>query len=197
MMQRLVSQRVPFLPITVALGRPSTPFEALLDTGLEGDPIVPETPTRGPIGIRGCLAFGMAEGSEILRPIDDGTAIVGPLGAFPVVVVPLGDECPIGVRFASGFLVTPDHGRQPVVDPQAVSPSPPRAKFRPNGHGLNPRLPAHAGRRSGMGTAPARFSGSRSAPVTIVILAPQVRPAVAHASPAPRFRTVGRPRPAR
>lgn len=117
MTERLVSRRVPYLPITVELGRPSRRLEALLDTDFEGDLVIPETVALGPIEVRGSRVFQMADGTEITRRIYDGNVIVGQLGAFPVVVVPLGDECFMGLRLARRFAITLDHGREIVVEP--------------------------------------------------------------------------------
>ena len=117
MTPRLVSERSPYVPITVSLRQRASSFEALLDTGFEGDLMVPAAfaANVGPPDL--LRLFVLADGSETMGGIYFGAVDLGPLGTLAVQIGALGDECMIGLRIAHRFRVTLDHGRQIVFEP--------------------------------------------------------------------------------
>ena len=113
----MVIPRVPYIPVAVAFGGRTEHIEALLDTGFEGDLVVPERYARQASEPDGGQVLRLADGTEIVRPIFRGSITVGQLGTFPGLVVALGDECLMGLRLANRFAITLDHGRRIVVEP--------------------------------------------------------------------------------
>jgi hypothetical protein len=101
----------------VRFGRTGANFEALLDTGFDGDVVVPErlVADAGSAGAAG--QFQLADGTRIIRPTYNGTVAVGQLGVYPARVVALGGECMIGMRRANRFSITLDHGQRVIVEP--------------------------------------------------------------------------------
>jgi predicted aspartyl protease len=92
-------------------------MEALIDTGYEGDIMIPPelvpigTPTVG--GIRGVLA----DGSEARAPLHRGAVTLEGLGTLSVLVAALGDEPLVGLGILSNFSVWFDHGRRVIIEP--------------------------------------------------------------------------------
>lgn len=117
MTERLVSSRVPYIPVTVTFGGRTERIDALLDTGFEGDLVVPEFLALQADDPDGEQVLQLADGSRIVRSFYRGSITVGQLGAFPGLVVALGEECLMGLRLASRFAVTLDHGRRVIVEP--------------------------------------------------------------------------------
>ena len=117
MNQRLLSSRFPYVPLTLIIDQVATHIEALLDTGFDGDIIVP----RHFSAIAGAPAhyirLTLADGSTVVRPVFPGTVELGPLGTFPVEVASLGDEYLIGRKLTDRFTVILDHGRQLFIEP--------------------------------------------------------------------------------
>jgi predicted aspartyl protease len=115
--RRLVSQRFPYFPIRVDLGRHVGDFEALLDTGFDGEVVIPESFAHGLGRPDQFRRFLLADGSESYGRVYRGTVTIGPFDSFPVEMVALGDECLVGARLASRFLITLDHGQRVIIEP--------------------------------------------------------------------------------
>lgn len=117
MNSRLVNDRFPYVPIIVTVDASSMRFDALLDTGFDGDLVAPRS-VEAIAGIpNGIGEFSLADGSEVRCPIYFGTVEIGALGTFPVEIAALGDECLMGRGLSDRFSITLDHGRQIVVEP--------------------------------------------------------------------------------
>lgn len=92
-------------------------FDALLDTGFDGDLVVPRS-FEAVAGIpNGIGEFFLADGSAVRCPVYLGSVEIGALGAFPVEIAALADECLMGRGLSDRFTVTLDHGRRIVVEP--------------------------------------------------------------------------------
>lgn len=116
---RVVSRRPPYVPITLTIrGQPgSVEVEALIDTGFDGEVIVPAAlilATTPPIGQSG---WRLADGSQISTPAYTGVLQIGGMRVAPIAVTALGDEPIIGRAVTRRFTVTFDHDRQVVVEP--------------------------------------------------------------------------------
>lgn len=117
MTPRLVSQRSPFIPIDGLFADKRAHYEALLDTGFDGDVVVPEhfaVDLGPPNEFR---VFRLADNTQTVCEVFFGQVELGPLGVFPVKLVALGNECLVGLRLAHRFAVLLDHGRQVVIEP--------------------------------------------------------------------------------
>ena len=114
---RLISARFPYIPMTVTINQVSTSSHVLLDTGFDGDVIVPRHLAATAGAPNSYEQLILADGSAVYRPLFLGTADLGPLGTFPVEVVALGAEYLMGRGLADRFRIVLDHGRQIIVEP--------------------------------------------------------------------------------
>jgi predicted aspartyl protease len=113
---RLVSANPPYLPILVQIRQTSRRLEALLDTGFDGDLVVPVA-MRASLGRPDHFGrFRLADGPRALADAYAGEVNFGPLGSFPAEIVALGDECLMGRGLADRFSILLDHGRQIIVE---------------------------------------------------------------------------------
>ncbi len=115
-MDRVVSARYPYVPVQLVVDQQVIEVEAFLDTGFDGDIVIP----RGLIS-RGArptsyLYWTLADNSIVQAPAYPGTAAIGQLGSFPVLVTMLGDEPIVGRRVTDRFRVTLDRGRRLVIE---------------------------------------------------------------------------------
>lgn len=117
MSERLISDRFPYIPMVLSFGQKRGSVEALLDTGFEGDVIIPESFALDAGPSDGVRVFRLADGSRINRAAFGGTVSIGGFSTIQVLVVALGDECLMGVRLASRFSITLDHGRRLLIEP--------------------------------------------------------------------------------
>ena len=113
---RLISERFPYLLISFEVRQREASVEALLDTGFDGDLLVPadliadgETPD-------GYLNWTLADGSVVRAPVYFGTVRVGEMAPIAVSVTALGEETLLGVGVASHFSIVLDHGRRVIVE---------------------------------------------------------------------------------
>lgn len=117
MIQRLASLRPPYVPITVTVRQATRRYTALLDTGFDGDIIVPRSFASVAGTPNGYAAFILADGSSGQTEIFLGSVDLDPLGTFPADVLALGDECLMGRGLADRFKIILDHGRELVIEP--------------------------------------------------------------------------------
>jgi predicted aspartyl protease len=116
MMERVVSAHFPYLPIRLAIRGQTIALEAFLDTGFDGDIVIPPGLVPSGAAPDHYLLWILADGSPVQAPAYLGAVQVGPLGAFPVAVTVLGGEPIVGRRLTDRFRVILDHGRQLVVE---------------------------------------------------------------------------------
>jgi hypothetical protein len=91
-------------------------FEALLDTGFDGDIAVP----GAVFGFGEAASFErwvLADGSIIHAPFVAGTANFGPFGPMLVAISVFGARALIGRGVADRFSVHLDHGTRIIVEP--------------------------------------------------------------------------------
>lgn len=115
MINLLINPLFPSLPVTVwALGGP---FEgmALLDTGFEGDIIIPAHLGTGLSGSGQDLV--LADGSMIEAPIRGGFVQFGNLESVPAEVIYMGKDFIIGMGVLRRYEVILDHGQRVIVNP--------------------------------------------------------------------------------
>lgn len=114
---RLVSERFPYISLRLTLGSYTRQLDALVDTGFDGDVIVPiDFPTRGLRPFQFLEAF-LADRSQISVPTFAGVAQVGSVEIAPVLVLTLGDVAIVGTNVIKRFTVTLDHGQRVIVEP--------------------------------------------------------------------------------
>jgi predicted aspartyl protease len=115
------SEHFPYLPVTVLINKHLQTFEALLDTGFEGDIIIPED----------SLASGQTPDSYIRFTLADPTATVlapsflgkvevaqlGDAGSSPAIISVMGTEPIIGRNLARRFHISLAYGKRVTIHP--------------------------------------------------------------------------------
>lgn len=112
----VVSARFPYLPLHLEVRHRVADVEALLDTGFDGDVIVPSHLVTNGQAPNGHLRWELADGSRVLAPYYLGMVRIGTLGPYPVVVTALGDEPMVGRKLIERFTVILDHGQRLIVE---------------------------------------------------------------------------------
>jgi predicted aspartyl protease len=112
----VTSERFPYLPIRLSVDQQVIDVEALVDTGFNGDLVMP-LDLIGGVTPSSHLYWALADGSPVRAPVYRGAVQLGSLGTFPILVTALGDEPIIGRGLTDRFRVILDHGRRLIVEP--------------------------------------------------------------------------------
>ena len=116
----LVSSRFPYIPLQVKITQQQEvvlDIEALVDTGFDGDLIIPRTIVAPGLRPDTHLTWRLADGFDI-----DVTAYLGEVelpgleGIHPVLISVLGEEPIVGRGVTDHFALILDHGLQVVVE---------------------------------------------------------------------------------
>lgn len=113
----LVSVRFPYLPLTIRVQSFTTTVFALVDTGFDGEIVLPLALRPANIVPDGHFTWTLADGTTVRTPTYDGTAQLGRFGPLAVAISTLGDEPLVGRRVTNRFAVTLDHGQRVIVAP--------------------------------------------------------------------------------
>jgi predicted aspartyl protease len=116
-LDRVESDRFPYLPLTLTVANRTVRVEALLDTGFDGDVVVPPqliTDGEPPDEHR---SWSLADGSVIVAPLYYGALQVGSLDPVPADIVAIGDEPLVGRGISDRYGVNLDHGQRLIVEP--------------------------------------------------------------------------------
>lgn len=116
----VISTRFPYLLITIAIRKREETVEALLDTGFDGDIIIPPGLITNGKPPDSYMRWTLADGSTVFAPAYLGkveVADLGDAGLFAAVISVLGDEAIIGRSLSNRFSITLDHGRRVIVKP--------------------------------------------------------------------------------
>lgn len=116
MTPRLISNRFPYLPLSLMIGQSTFALDALIDTGFDGDILVPRTILANldpDIDSR----WRLADGSRVSAPAYYGTLRLASIGSFPILAIALGTEPLVGRGIIDQVRLTLDHGRAVIVEP--------------------------------------------------------------------------------
>ncbi len=117
----IVSTHVPYVPIQVAIAESPTrfDFEALVDTGFDGDVIAPEgTLTQGSHEPDQYVTVRLADDSLVPAALyEAGTIWLGDTPLSPVNVLAVGDEAIVGFGVLRRFTVTVEHDKRLIIRP--------------------------------------------------------------------------------
>src|SRR5687768_14072078 len=120
MKKTLTSARYPYIPLTVVINKRSETIEALLDTGFDGDIILPEGLLTNGKPPDSYLRFTLADqATHVLAPAYLGKveiAELGDAGTSAAIIGVLGNEPILGRNLARRFRITLDHGRQVILE---------------------------------------------------------------------------------
>ena len=121
MKKTLTSTRYPYIPLTVVINKRSETMEALLDTGFDGDLILPEGLLTNGKPPDSYLRFTLVDQvTHVLTPAYLGMvemAELGEAGVSAAIIGVLGNEALMGRNLARRFRIILDHGRQVIVEP--------------------------------------------------------------------------------
>ena len=115
------STHFPYIPVTVVLNKRTEIVEALLDTGFDGDLIIPEGLMTNGKPPDSYLRFKLADHvTSVLAPAYLGrieVAELGDVGEHVAIISVLGTEAILGRNLARYFHITLNHGREVRVRP--------------------------------------------------------------------------------
>jgi len=115
------SAHFPYIPVTVYLNKRAERVEALLDTGFDGDLIIPEGLMTNGKPPDSYLRLTLAnQVTSVLAPAYLGrveVAELGDVGEHTAIISVLGTEAILGRNLARHFHITLDHGKEVRVRP--------------------------------------------------------------------------------
>ena len=114
---RLTNDRFPYIPLRLTVKDRTFRTEALLDTGFDGDAIVPAGLIGQDTQPDSYVTWTLADGSTVLAASYLGSVELEGLGRYPVLVSVLGDEPLVGRGFSDRFRIVLDHGVRLTVEP--------------------------------------------------------------------------------
>lgn len=117
MNDRVVSDRFPYIPLTVTIRDRPEELEALLDTGFTGHLIVPAGFLHDGHPADGSTILALADGRRIRAPSYHGTIQIGQAPPIEALITELGDEPIVGRRVAGQFRIILEHGQRVIVEP--------------------------------------------------------------------------------
>ncbi|MHB8573847.1 MAG: pepsin/retropepsin-like aspartic protease family protein [Dehalococcoidia bacterium] len=110
------SDEFPYLPITVTVQGAVLQVTALLDTGFDGDVVLPESLLSDSGIANGYRSWELAGGSVVNTPVYYGTVQIGDLAPEDGDIVILGSEAIVGRGFTDRYRVILDRGQRVTVE---------------------------------------------------------------------------------
>ncbi len=95
--KQIISTHYPYLPLTITVRKRTETLEALLDTGFDGDIVLPPGLITNGKPPDSYARWTLADGSRVLAPAYLGTVAIEGLedaGPFPAMINILGNELP-------------------------------------------------------------------------------------------------------
>ena len=116
MSPQVSSSHFPYLPLRITVRARTLDVEALLDTGFDGDILVPHRLVDDARPPDDYEPWVLADGSRGQAAAYFGTVEVGVFGPFEANIVALGNEILVGRGITDRFAITFDHGQRVVVE---------------------------------------------------------------------------------
>lgn len=110
------SSRYPYVPLEVRVGELSWSLDTLVNTGLEGDVVLPNA-TVFEQDPNAYSTWVFADGTWVEAPVYLGTVRIGSLDPVPARIAALGEEAIVGRGVVDRYRVTFDHGQRVSVEP--------------------------------------------------------------------------------
>lgn len=114
---RVESDRFPYLPLTLVVVGRAAALQALLDTGFDGDIVVPPSFVRAGPSPDEYTSWELADGSVVATPVYHGIVRVGDLAPVEADIVLLGEEPIVGRGITDHYRVILDHGERVIAEP--------------------------------------------------------------------------------
>jgi hypothetical protein len=115
--ERIESDRFPFLPMRATVNDRTVEAMALLDTGFDGDLVVPLAEIAGGQPPDEYRIWSLADGSEVETPIYYGSVQVGGFPPLDADIAGLGDEAIVGRGVGDHYRIILEHGQHVIVEP--------------------------------------------------------------------------------
>jgi predicted aspartyl protease len=113
---RVVSARFPYLPLDLSIGGRQVELEGLLDTGLDGDLLVPSGTLDPLVRPSRTVLYRLVDGSPVFALVHDADLQIGSLPPIPISVASIGSETLVGRGVSDRYKITLDHGQRLVVE---------------------------------------------------------------------------------
>ena len=114
--RKIISNTFPFIPIEIIVRHRVEKIEALIDTGFEGDVVVPKGLLTNGDPPDTILPWQLADGKVVIAPVYAGKVKLGNITSLKVSVITLGNEVMIGRGVTDKFKVIFDHGRKVIIE---------------------------------------------------------------------------------
>ena len=115
--ERTESDRFPYLPVRATVSDRSVETVALVDTGFDGDLVLPFGEIADGQPPDEYRTWSLADGSEVETPIYHGSVQVGNLPALDADIAGLGDEAIVGRGVTDHYRLILDHGERVIIEP--------------------------------------------------------------------------------
>lgn len=112
----LVSSHFPYISIKVTFRNREETVEALLDTGFDGDVILPEGFIENGEIADDYNPWRLADSSVIHAPAYRGSAQIGKKKIGDVLITILGNKPIVGRNIINNFKITLDHGKRVIIE---------------------------------------------------------------------------------
>ncbi len=112
----LTISRFPYVQVILQVLNRNLKVEVLVDTGFDGDIIVPPKMILNGKSPKGYLSWTLANGEKVNAPYFLGKVRVGKFTPVDVLVTALGEEPLIGRGITDKFKVIFDHGRKVIIE---------------------------------------------------------------------------------
>jgi predicted aspartyl protease len=106
---RVTSERFPYLPVQIQLGDIEIEVDALLDTGFDGQVIIPTSLVPPSATLQGHQRWYLADGSRVFAPFYRGTAHLPGFEPVEAAILVLGESPIVGRELIASFGVYLDH----------------------------------------------------------------------------------------
>lgn len=117
MSEPFVSSRFPYLLVQVRFGQQALTVEALIDTGFDGDVLIPRAIVPPGVEPEREARWRLADDSPIVTPLYVAEVSIDAFGPVPVLVAALGNETLVGRALIAQFRVILEHGERVIVEP--------------------------------------------------------------------------------
>lgn len=114
---RLISERFPYVAITLTVRDLRVEVDALLDTGFDGEIIVSADLIPPSMRPHRYLRWTLVDGSRVRALAYAGTIQIGELGTLGVSISAVGDEVLIGRRVIEKFRRILEYGERLILEP--------------------------------------------------------------------------------
>ena len=112
----MTSLHFPFVPVRIELGGRVFEENAILDTGFDGEIVIPQSRAEG-LQPEDSAQFVFPDGTVVEPDIFRGVVQLADMEPIIAEIVALGTEFIVGIRILRRYEVILDHGQRVIVNP--------------------------------------------------------------------------------